>query len=127
MPYLKKYNPEYVDYGDRNYPKEEIGYGDDEVFDRWDNVALTLPFADQINDFTMVVGEQDGEIGVKFYSDTVSYDGFTSDDEYVNWMDPIPIDEMDEERLDDIVEQIAEYYNVDLDKESDFPDSMITR
>ena len=129
MPYLMSYKPEYFDGGDRNYPEETIGYGDDEIFEKWDYVALNWDIAEEYsNGLSMLIcKEPDGEIGIKFYSDTVSFDGYKVDDEYINYMDPIPLKEMDEERFELILDQMKEHWGWDEDEEINYSDDMLTK
>ena len=122
MSYLMKYDLEYLDQPGRGTGPENPGYGDDELYTKWDYVGLDVPGCSE--GLSMGIYQLDDEtIGVKFYADSVSFDGETEDDEYMNYMEPIDLDEMDEERLESIFQQVREYYGVG--DEEDYTDSMI--
>lgn len=109
LPFLDKYNPEYLDMSGRGTGPENPGYSYDESYDKWDFVGLDVPgIPDGIS---MLIAQRDAEIGVKFYADAVSFAGNgNQSDEYTDEMDLIPIEEVDENYFNDTIDYIRDYY-----------------
>jgi len=120
--FLMKYHPEYLDMSGRGTGPENPGYGDDEIFEKWDYVGLDIPGIE--DSLSMLIAQEDGKMGVKFYHDSVSFNGETLDDEYINYMPLIPVEEVDEELIEKIIGQLKEYQGIE-DDDNEYSDNML--
>ena len=107
LPYLK--DVEYMDYGDRD--SDNVEYGDDDTFDKWDHIMITtgIEAIDEIG-CTILLGKNGNEIGIKFYCDTVAFTTTDEDDEYINWVEPMPIESFTKKDYNVILRKIRKSF-----------------
>jgi len=120
MPYVLNYNPQFID-------ADEDGGEPMDDFDRWGLVYLDIPGLRE--GFTVMVMDYAGQIKVKFYSDTVAFVAGEEDDEYMKWVSGVPIQTVDEEYFEEVLDRVYKYHNLDRNNpegESDYTDDMVT-
>jgi hypothetical protein len=136
MEIVQKYLPflpdvQFDDLGQRG-TQDDPAYGQDERYSNWDQ--LTVITGDKhIDEWTLslyLIQDFDGDqIYAKFYCDTVNYNGYGDmNDEYTSELDPIPVEEWDEERYLSVLSDIKESNGIGPeDEEDDYKENMMTR
>lgn len=96
----------FMTYDDRDV--DEVSYGDDEQYNTWDYGEIDDEL--ELGAFIFLSkDEETSEVGVKLYYDSVAFNGTTSDDEYINTLDSVPITKFTKELYDAAMKDIMEY------------------
>jgi hypothetical protein len=135
MEIVKRYFPfieniQFDDLGQRG-TREDPAYGHDEQYSKWDQLSFETGI-DKIDEWgpsLYLIQDFDNEtIYGKIYLDTVNFNGYgESNDEYTSELDPIPVEEWDEERYLSVIEDLKEYVGYDESEEDEYKESMMTR
>lgn len=106
LPYLEV---EYVEPEDRG-TKDNPTYGEDELYEKWDTLFLNEN-EDIFKDWNVVIliFEEDSEIKIKFYCDSVAFNGTSSDDEYMNNLDGVKIADFTKEHYQHVLASLKEF------------------
>jgi len=116
--YLPFLDVSYDDLGQRG-TQDEPAYGQDEQFQKWDQLSVNtgLEDIDETGLSLYIIQEFDSdEILIKFYSDSVAYTcNGQIDDEYTNELEGIPIDSFTEEDFESVIEDLRETSGYDPD------------
>ena len=104
MPYLVKFNPSYInlDEEDRKNWKK---------LNTFDFISLEIPGTDG-EEITMLITNDNGKPGIKFYHDSIAYNGYDSGAESGNSISVIPVSQFSEELFNSIVEDIKKEHNI---------------
>lgn len=117
IPFVK--NPKYVDFGDRDNP--DSFYGQDENYAVWDFVEVDteIPNLDDTGVSMLIAQEtENSPIGIKFYCDSIAFNGQTVNDEYMDEVELVDFDEFSEQDWKAVIRDLkAEILQEDEDDE----------
>lgn len=109
--YLPFLDVSFDDLGKRG-TQEKPSYGNDEEFQKWDQLSVNtgLEDIDETGLSLYILQDFDSdEIYIKFYSDSVAYTGHGNvDDEYTNELEGVAIDSFTEKDFESVIEDLRE-------------------
>lgn len=117
MPYLLKYDPKDEGPDVRGEPMDD--------FKRWSIWSIEVPEIEKqgMGVALMFLDYGDG-IEVKFYTDSVAFVPGEHNDEYTEWVDAVPVNQMSEEGFEEVLEDMYEYYGIE-DDDNEYSDNML--
>ena len=88
---------------------EEPNISEDAELSIWFSVGIP-----EINDSIVLwTTEEDGVVAVKFYYDSVAFNGKSHNDEYTTWLEPIDINDFDETDYQAVLKDIKIYMGLE--------------
>jgi len=108
--------------------KDDPAYGQDEQYSKWDQLTVITgdKYIDESGLSLYLIQDFDSDqIYAKFYNDTVNYNGYgEANDEYTSELDPIPVEDWDEERYKSLLKDIKENGGMDDEDDDEDEDDM---